>query len=123
MGLTVSTLIAVNRAIVSCARCPRLRAYCRHVAVRGAAPGRLCESVSFRGARRWLETRRLLHRGGGAVRAARQQAQSRRAGTVPAIPRGGSPTPGAGARGGHVGPRGARELAQGGGMVGAARAG
>jgi uracil-DNA glycosylase family 4 len=32
MGLTVSTLIAVNRAIVSCARCPRLRAYCRRVA-------------------------------------------------------------------------------------------
>src|SRR6266851_1661386 len=32
MGLKVSTLIAVNRAIVSCARCPRLRAYCRRVA-------------------------------------------------------------------------------------------
>jgi uracil-DNA glycosylase len=28
----VSTLITLNRAIVSCARCPRLRAYCRRVA-------------------------------------------------------------------------------------------
>jgi uracil-DNA glycosylase family 4 len=28
----VSTLIALNRAIVACARCPRLRTYCRRVA-------------------------------------------------------------------------------------------
>ena len=65
----------------------------RGLALRGAAPGRLREPGAVRLARRRAHPDRLLHRGGGQVRAAGQQAHTAGAGQLPAVLRPGAGHP------------------------------
>src|SRR5207244_13019022 len=94
----------------------------RHRVVRGAVWPWLREPTAIAVARRRADAQRLLYRRGRAVRAARQQAEPRRARALPSLSGRRAALAATSARGGDAGPHCARELAQGGGVVGAARA-
>src|SRR6266550_6495859 len=124
---TLSTISSINRSIVTCSRCPRLRAYCRRVArdkKREFADwtywGKPVPGFGDPDAR--LLVVGLAPAAHGAVRAARQQAEPPRARALPSLSRRRATLAATRARGGDARPHCARELAQGGGVVAAARA-
>src|SRR6266550_3682229 len=122
---TLSTISSINRSIVTCSRCPRLRAYCRRVArdkKREFADwtywGKPVPGFGDPDAR--LLVVGLAPAAHGADRTGRQQAEPPRARALPSLSRRRAALAATRARGGDAGPHCARELAQGGGVVAAA---